>query len=59
MTPGRKFASTREDVALNEWQICEINKALGEADRGEFATPREVQRTIRTWTRRATQPLSR
>jgi predicted transcriptional regulator len=43
----------REYVTLNEWQIGEIKKALGEADRGEFATPQEVQRTIKKWTRRA------
>jgi RHH-type transcriptional regulator, rel operon repressor / antitoxin RelB len=43
----------REYVTLNEWQIGEIRKALGEADRGEFATPQEVRRTIKKWTRRA------
>jgi predicted transcriptional regulator len=43
----------REYVTLNEWQIGEIRKALVEADRGEFATPQEVQRTIKKWTRRA------
>jgi predicted transcriptional regulator len=43
----------REYVTLNEWQIGEIRKALGEADRGEFATPQEVQRAIKKWTRRA------
>jgi RHH-type transcriptional regulator, rel operon repressor / antitoxin RelB len=43
----------REYVTLNEWQIEEIRKALGEADRGEFATPQEVQRTMKKWTRRA------
>lgn len=43
----------REYVSLNEWQIGEIRKALGEADRGEFATSQEVQRTIKKWSRRA------
>ena len=43
----------REYVTLNEWQIGEIRKALGEADRGEFATAREVQRSIKKWYRRA------
>jgi RHH-type rel operon transcriptional repressor/antitoxin RelB len=43
----------REYVALNEWQIGEIRKALGEADRGEFATPQKVRRTLTKWTRRA------
>ena len=43
----------REYVTLNEWQIGEIRKALGEADRGEFATPQEVRRTMKKWSRRA------
>jgi RHH-type rel operon transcriptional repressor/antitoxin RelB len=43
----------REYVALNRWQIGEIKKAVGEADRGEFATSDEVQRTFKKWTRRA------
>jgi predicted transcriptional regulator len=43
----------REYVDLNRWQIGEINKAIGEADRGEFATSREVERTFKKWARRA------
>ncbi len=43
----------RDYVTLNEWQIGEIKKALVEADRGEFATPQEVQRSMKKWTRRA------
>jgi RHH-type rel operon transcriptional repressor/antitoxin RelB len=43
----------REYITLNEWQIGEIRKALSEADRGEFATSQEVQRTIKKWSRRA------
>lgn len=43
----------REYVALNRWQVEEIKKALGEADRGEFASPREVQRVMKKWTGRA------
>ena len=43
----------REYVALNQWQVGEINKAIAEADRGEFASPREVQRVMKKWTRRA------
>lgn len=43
----------REYVTLNEWQIGEIRKALSEADRGEFASAQEVQRTIKKWSRRA------
>jgi RHH-type rel operon transcriptional repressor/antitoxin RelB len=53
---SRSFVASeaiREYVALNEWQIGEVRKALREADRGEFASAQEVQRTIRKWSRRA------
>jgi RHH-type rel operon transcriptional repressor/antitoxin RelB len=43
----------REYISLNEWQIEEIRKAIGEADRGEFATDKEVRQVMRKWTRRA------
>lgn len=43
----------REYVALNNWQIEETTKALAEADRGDFASDQEVQRTLKKWTRRA------
>jgi RHH-type rel operon transcriptional repressor/antitoxin RelB len=43
----------REYVALNQWQIEEIKKAIDEADCGEFVSQQEVQRTIKKWTRRA------
>lgn len=43
----------REYVALNNWQINETTKAVGEADRGEFASDAEVRRTLKKWTRRA------
>ena len=43
----------REYVALNQWQIGEIKKAIEEADRGEFASAEEVRRTMKKWTRRA------
>ncbi len=42
----------REYVAANEWQIEEIRKGLGEADRGHFATQQQVRRTMRKWTGR-------
>ncbi len=42
----------REYVALNAWQIAEIEKAVAEADRGEFASEQEVQRAFKKWTRR-------
>ena len=43
----------REYVELNNWQIEETKKALVEADRGDFASEAEVQRTMKKWTRRA------
>jgi RHH-type rel operon transcriptional repressor/antitoxin RelB len=43
----------REYVALNQWQIEEIRKGIEEADRGEFATEREVRQTIKRWAGRA------
>lgn len=43
----------REYVELNEWQIDEIRKGIQEADRGEFADDREVERVVSKWTRRA------
>lgn len=42
----------REYVAVNEWQIEEIKKGLAEADRGEFASDAQVQRTLNKWTGR-------
>jgi RHH-type transcriptional regulator, rel operon repressor / antitoxin RelB len=43
----------REYVALNQWQIEETTKAMSEADRGDFASEQEVQRTFKKWTRLA------
>jgi RHH-type transcriptional regulator, rel operon repressor / antitoxin RelB len=43
----------REYVTLNHWQIDETVKALREADRGDFASEKDVQRTLKKWTRRA------
>jgi RHH-type transcriptional regulator, rel operon repressor / antitoxin RelB len=43
----------RDYVDLNSWQIEEIHKALGEADRGEFASENEVKRVAKKWSRRA------
>lgn len=43
----------REYVELNNWQIDETVKALAEADHGDFSSEKDVQRTIKKWTRRA------
>ncbi len=43
----------REYVQLNEWQIDEIRKGIAEADRGDFADDKDVERVLGKWTRRA------
>ena len=43
----------REYVALNEWQIEEIKKAIQQADAGDFATDAEVEEMFRKWAKRA------
>jgi RHH-type rel operon transcriptional repressor/antitoxin RelB len=40
-----------EDLSVNDWQIAEIEKALLEADRGEFATDEEVAVVFSKWSR--------
>ncbi len=49
MPPSRK--ETRELSDLERWQIGEIEKALDEADRGEFASDEEVEQVVERWTR--------
>jgi RHH-type rel operon transcriptional repressor/antitoxin RelB len=41
----------REYLAVNKWHIKEIKKAIQEADRGEFASGREVQIVMSNWTK--------
>jgi RHH-type rel operon transcriptional repressor/antitoxin RelB len=43
----------RDYVALNRWQIDEIQKGLAEAERGEFASESELRRVAKKWARRA------
>ena len=38
-------------VDLNAWQVAEIEKAIGEADAGEFADESEVAATLSKWSR--------
>jgi len=38
-------------LGLNNWQINETEKALAEADRGEFASKTNVRRTLEKWAR--------
>lgn len=43
----------RDYVELNEWQVAEVRKGLAEADRGEFATEKQVDAVVKKWARRA------
>ena len=43
----------RAYIDLNEWQIAEIKAALKEADAGDFASEREVERVVKKWKRGA------
>ena len=55
MSRSRSFVAAeaiREYVALNDWQISEIKKGMAEADRGEFASDEDVERTVHKWTSR-------
>ena len=54
MSRSRSFVAAeaiREYVALNEWQIEEIRKGLAEAERGEFATEKDVTQVLNKWKR--------
>jgi RHH-type transcriptional regulator, rel operon repressor / antitoxin RelB len=53
MSRSRSFIAAeaiREYVALNDWQITEIKKGMAEADRGDFASDSDFERTVRKWT---------
>ncbi|MFX4227139.1 MAG: CopG family ribbon-helix-helix protein [Porticoccaceae bacterium] len=39
----------KEFVALNEWQIAEIDQAIKEADAGKFADNHAVKLTFAKW----------
>ena len=39
----------RDYLAREAWQIAEIQKALEEADAGDFATENEVSATLTKW----------
>jgi RHH-type rel operon transcriptional repressor/antitoxin RelB len=56
MNRSRSFVAAQaiqEYVSVNEWQIAEIKKAIAAADRGEFASDKEVEQRLKRWTRRA------
>lgn len=39
----------RDFVDLNEWQVQEIGKAIGEADAGDFASDERVREVFGKW----------
>lgn len=39
----------REYLALNEWQIRELQEAVAEADAGDFASDDEVRAVMEKW----------
>jgi predicted transcriptional regulator len=43
----------REYVSLNEWQVAEIRKGIDEADRGDFASEKAVEKMVKKWSARA------
>ncbi len=46
---GESSDLTRRVDPLNEWQIEEIRKGIDEIDRGEFASDKEVQQSLKRW----------
>jgi RHH-type transcriptional regulator, rel operon repressor / antitoxin RelB len=56
MSRSRSFVAAEaigEYVSLNDWQIAEIKKGIAEADRGDFASDKAVERTVKKWSSRA------
>jgi predicted transcriptional regulator len=49
----RDAKATQNDNALNEWQIAEITKGVAEAERRDFASDEEVERTLKKWIHQA------
>jgi len=41
--------AVREFIEVNEWQIQEVEKAVKEADAGDFASGQEVWRVFNKW----------
>ena len=41
--------AVREFIELNEWQIGEVEKAIKEADAGDFATDQEARKIFNKW----------
>lgn len=39
----------RDFIELNEWQVQEIKEAIKEADAGDFATDKQVNKVFSKW----------
>ncbi|MFT6436521.1 MAG: putative transcriptional regulator [Candidatus Azotimanducaceae bacterium] len=39
----------RDFIEINEWQVKELKAAVAEADSGDFANEKEVNRTFSKW----------
>ncbi len=39
----------RDFIELNEWQVQEIKQAIKEADAGDFATDKQVNKVFSKW----------
>ena len=49
---SKSFLATeaiRDFIELNEWQLQEIQEAIGEADREEFASEDALKQTLSRW----------
>lgn len=41
--------AVREFIEVNEWQIEEVQKAVNEADAGDFASDQEISAVFNKW----------
>jgi len=39
----------RDFIDINQWQLQEINEAIKEADVGDFASDKQVKKTLSKW----------
>lgn len=49
---SKSFLATealRDFIELNEWQVQEVKAAIKEADNGDFASDKEVNKTFAKW----------
>lgn len=49
MDSSQKNSEVDSSQSVDDWQINEIKAGLAEADRGEFATDREMEEVLNRW----------